>query len=180
MDYIKESLLDIDDLDSQVSYDSTEFKKYIKQFIKDNYGYVSYTISDKPDDDGKFIVDAKSNVSMVHWSKSTSLTNEYFKFGQVKGSFHCRGCKNLTSLEGAPEIVTGTFTCFGCNSLTSLEGAPKEVGGSFGCNDCESLISLEGAPEKVKFNFNCSGCKVQFTEKDVKKYTDVGKEIICQ
>jgi len=58
----------------------------------------------------------------------------------------------LTSLEGAPKVVSGYFYCAD-NKLTSLEGAPKTVG-NFDC--CYNYLkSLEGAPQTVN-NFDCS------------------------
>ena len=113
--------------------------------------------------------------------------------------FSCHGCKSLTSLEGAPKEVNGGFGCSECNSLKSLEGAPKEVGRDFDCSGCKSLKSLQGAPGKVRWAFDCNGCKslkslkgapkevgdsfycvncgTQFTEDDVKKYTNVKENI---
>ena len=46
------------------------------------------------------------------------------------GNFNC-SFNNLTSLEGAPEIVGGNFDCAFNKKLKSLEGCPKEVGGDF-------------------------------------------------
>ena len=76
----------------------------------------------------------------------------------VYESFDCCGCKNLTSLEGAPKEVGGKFDCRWCENLTSLEGAPKDVGGDFDCYGCDNLTSLKGAPEKVGGSFDCSLC----------------------
>ena len=61
---------------------------------------------------------------------------------------------NLTSLEGAPEIVNGSFYCYK-NNLTSLKGAPKEVYGNFNCSHNE-LKNLEYSPEIVNGDFDCS------------------------
>ena len=77
----------------------------------------------------------------------------------VYGSFDCHGCKNLTSLEGAPNVVGGDFDCSECSKLESLEGVPKEVGGSFFCYNCDNLASLDWAPKKVGEYFYCGGCK---------------------
>jgi hypothetical protein len=61
-----------------------------------------------------------------------------------------------------------------------LAGAPIEVLGSFICNGCKSLTSLEGAPKKVGYVFKCFECGVKFTEKDVKKFSDVADKIYCE
>ena len=82
-----------------------------------------------------------------------------FPFGTViDGDFSCLECKELISLEGAPEKVEGCFSCKECPKLTSLVGAPKEVDGFFSCGFCKNLKSLEGAPEKVGRWFACAGC----------------------
>lgn len=60
---------------------------------------------------------------------------------------------SITSLKGAPKIVTGDFDCSE-NRLTSLEFGPEKVGGNYNCNSNE-LISLEGAPKEVGGNFRC-------------------------
>ena len=85
-----------------------------------------------------------------------SLTNGIFQWGEVKGMFNCSH-----------------------NKLKSLKGAPKKVGESFACNYCDSLETLEGAPEEVGGWFNCFKCKTQFTEEDVRKVSNVKKEIHC-
>ena len=72
-----------------------------------------------------------------------------FPFGKVKGDFFCDDCKELISLEGAPEEVDGCFTCRNCKNLKSLEGAPKKVGQWFACAGCDSLTSLEHLPKDV-------------------------------
>ena len=96
---------------------------------------------------------------------------------EVGDFFDCSHCKSLTTLEGAPKEVTGNFECHHCDNLKSLNGAPKEVGWWFGCSECKSLRTLEGAPEKVGNSFDCRGCGIQFTEEDVRKYTNVSRNI---
>ena len=76
-------------------------------------------------------------------------------------------------------MINGGFYCYGCKSLKTLEGAPKEVGDDFNCNNCDALKSLDGAPKKVGGNFFCRACKIQFTEDDVKKVSNVRGEINC-
>ena len=96
---------------------------------------------------------------------------------EVGGSFFCNYCASLTSLEGAPKKVGEVFYCNDCTSLTSLEGAPKKVSGNFYCNYCTSLTSLEGAPKEVGGDFSCGYCKNIFTKEDVKKVSNVKKQI---
>ena len=95
----------------------------------------------------------------------------------VGWGFYCSECDLLTSLKGAPQKVGWSFDCSHCESLKTLEGSPKEVGENFDCSHCESLKTLEGAPQKVGKNFYCINCGTQFTEDDVKKYTNVKKRI---
>ena len=61
------------------------------------------------------------------------------------GWFDCSR-NQLTSLEGAPQIVGGNFNCR-WNQLTSLEGAPQKVGGDFNCRNNLDLHSLDGIGE---------------------------------
>ena len=56
-----------------------------------------------------------------------------------KGDFCC-DYKNLTSLEGAPEVVEGYFSCFN-NPLKTLEGKPRQIGKKFYCNQ-ETLDNI--------------------------------------
>ena len=75
-----------------------------------------------------------------------------YKFGEVKGYFSLRKCKNLTSLKNCPDYVTNLFSCICCPKLDSLEGCPKEVGKNFYCFGCER----DFAEEEVR-----SYCKVK-------------------
>lgn len=86
---------------------------------------------------------------------SSLIENGEFKikFKNINGTFDCSDL-NLTSLEGAPEIVKGDFLCNN-NKLTSLKGAPKQVDG----------------------NFNCSNNRKKFTEEEVKEISNVKGQI---
>ena len=95
-------------------------------------------------------VDVKRSVDIF----GRRLTEIPVKFNKVGGDFYCDNNK-LTSLEGAPEIVSGNFHCQN-NDLTSLDGAPQTVSG----------------------NFHCHNNKVQFTEEDVRKVSNVKGEIV--
>ena len=68
------------------------------------------------------------------------------------GDFICTN-NNLTSLEGAPEIVGGDFDV-GRNRLTLLRWAPQKVWGSFDCGR-NNITSLQWAPQEVWGDFRC-------------------------
>ena len=171
-EYIHEGLLDEGLLD-RVKNKEVNHDALIKEFLKDNYKINgSYTI--KGTKDG-FVVDVKGYIKVIN-KDITSLTNGLFEFGEVSGEFLCSYCKNLTSLEGAPEKVGGTFECYNCKALTTLEGAPEKVGDDFSCRRCESLKSLEGAPKEVG-DFSCVHCQSLTTLKGAPQ--KVGGEFDC-
>ena len=121
----------------------------VKEFLEANYEIKgSYTI--KKTKKG-FTVNVKGD-AYVKNENIAALTNGFFEFG----------------------VVSGNFECYGCKLLRTLEGGPKKVGRGFYCTGCELLTSLEGAPKKVGSIFHCGHCGVQFTEKDVRKYTAPG------
>ena len=169
----------------------------VKEFLETNYEIDgSYTIKDT---NKGFVVDINGDIDVKN-ENIVTLTNEFFKFGVVSGSFDCRGCKSLKTLKGAPQKVSNDFNCSGCDSLKTLIGAPEKVGWDFNCFSCKSLTTLEGAPEKVDGDFYCSHCyklkslkgapkevgggfycrdsEVKFSRDDVKKYTAVTGVII--
>lgn len=80
------------------------------------------------------------------------------KFGYIKGRFLCSHCKELKSLEGAPQYIEGNFVCGKCDQLTSLIGGPEVIKGDYNCNECKNLKSLQGAPKNVWGLFDCDGC----------------------
>ena len=163
-----ESLLDDDDIFLNPEND----KKDIENWIKKNYNVISkLTISDD------FVVSCTRNVTVKNKS-ITSLTNGLFRWGKVDGFFDCGNCKNLKSLEGAPEEVGDHFYCGYCDKLTTLEGAPKIVGSGFYCESCINLKSLEGAPEKVEGVFNCNYCDKLTSLKGASK--NVGGNFECR
>ena len=173
MKSLRESLLDND----LVEKTDNLIRDGILDFLVKNYEG-SYKISEKPNKDDLYEVSCTNRVNIIN-ENITSLTNGYFIWTIVKGSFICHNCNSLKSLEGAPKEVGGSFYCFNCVSLTSLKGAPEKVGGTFDCSYCQSLKTLEGTPKKVEKYFNCSGCAIKFTEDDVKKISNVKKDIIC-
>ena len=162
-----ESLLD----DEDIFYGTNSDKKFIKNWIKDNYKFSGkLTILDD------FIVDC-TGFAYVKNKSITSLTNGLFRWGRVSGNFDCSECDNLTSLEGAPEEVGKGFDCAYCSNLKSLQGAPQSVGGNFYCSHCINLTSLEGAPETVGGKFSCSMCENLKSLKGAPK--KVGLEFFC-
>ena len=169
-EYITEGILDIEDNMENLTEESL-----IEDFIKENYE-IKYEKPQIKKKGNKYIVSTNGTV-VVKNKNITELTNDLFEWGEVEGDFSCKKCTSLKSLEDAPKKVGRDFDCFHCNSLRTLEGAPKEVGRDFDCTECKLLTSLEGAPQKVGGSFNCKDCGVQFTEENVRKYTNA-KEII--
>lgn len=87
------------------------------------------------------IVDVAGSISNDSIEKIIDANGHFkVKFGKVGGAFDCSHCKNLTSLEGAPQKVGGNFNCSSCDNITSLEGAPQKVGGDFKCRYCSKSI----------------------------------------
>ena len=145
-----ESILDVDlDVTDDI------IKDQIKEWIEKNSLSAGVKISNNPDKNGKYVVDAEEVILRVN---SNSLTNDLFVWGKITKYFNC-GHAKITTLEGSPKYVGGFFDCSHCNNLVSLEGAPEEVNGSFNCNCNNNLISLEGAPQKVGRDFFCGHCQ---------------------
>ena len=161
-----ESLLDDDD----VFYDPENDKKGIEEWIKDNY-----RISGKLSISDDLVVDCTGIVSVKN-KAITSLTNGLFRWGKVDGNFTCSFAQ-ITSLEGAPEVVGGSFYCNVCDSLRTLEGAPKEVGWDFDLTNCANLTSLEGAPKKISGSFCCNVCGSLKNLKGAPK--EIGRNFDC-
>ena len=146
---LNESLLD----DEDELFDRND-KTLIELWIKENYK-IRGVLKIHEDKHG-FVVDSGANVEVAN-KDIKSLTNGMFRWGEITGSFNCKNCVNLTSLEGAPQQVSSFFDCYGCIGLMTLEGAPQQVGGWFNCENCVNLTSLKGAPSKCKW-YNCSKC----------------------
>ncbi|MDN7678099.1 hypothetical protein [Burkholderia cenocepacia] len=137
-------------------------KEEISQWL-DKMKIENYSINDDltVDVDGRVVLSGRA------------LTRIPVKFNNVSDSFYCSD-NQLTSLEGAPEMVYGCFYCYnnqlasleGCpqvvrdffcdgNKLTSLEGGPQIVEAAFSCAN-NQLTSLKGAPQAVGRSFSCS------------------------
>ena len=120
----------------------------------------------------------------------------------VEGHFNCSSCECLTSLEYSPEIVGGDYVCFFSPNLKSLKYISKKIGGNveggfcdklesleceyvkikgcFNCSFCNNLKSLKNAPKYVGLDFICTSCGGNFTEEDVKKVSNVKRNIITE
>ena len=87
-----------------------------------------------------------------------------------EGIFDCSH-NNLTTLNGAPEVVGYGFNC-AHNNLTTLKGAPEVVGDSFYCAD-NNLTTLDGAPGVVEGSFYCAYNNLTISKKAPKAGQDV-------
>lgn len=198
--YLKEGLVDWGDDDKLNKSVTNSLKNEIFNLIKANSHDKVYPNKLKFDF-GTTPVTVNYDGDIKYRFNVLSLINELFQWGEVSGNFDCKACyrlenlkgapkkvggnfscvycEGLKSLEGSPEEVGGNFICSECKSLKSLEGSPNKVGGNFSCRDCKSLKTIKGAPKEVGKNFDCSNCGSQFTEDDVKKVSNVKREIFC-
>ena len=111
-----------------------------EEYIKSNYDISGNLTFENVS--GMYTVNCDGDVEVKN--KEIGKLTEGFVWGEVKGNFNCSCCKNLRTLEGAPEIVGGTFDCSWCEKLETLKGAPKEIGGTFNCTWCVNLNTLVG------------------------------------
>jgi hypothetical protein len=169
---LKESILsDMEDTMSVGEVDAA--KAVIDGFISNNYYPVKYTVSKKPNKDGKYVVNSRGNVRLHRTAKS--ITNDIFVWGKCN-IFECNDNEYITNLIGAPRKVVA-FYCKRCPKLESLEGCPEELDiismtGSgiknliglpstydddIDCAACHKLESLEGCPQIVS-SVNVSNC----------------------
>ena len=131
---------------------SDDIKGVIKEFINNLYDCSdSYTISDKPNKDGKYEVSSYGDVKIKKGLTShnvKSLTNGLFVWSTVHGDFRISLMQKLESLDGCPKKVQGTFDVRWSN-IKSLKGCPEYVGEKFMCSYCNYLETLEYAPNYV-------------------------------
>jgi hypothetical protein len=149
-EYVYEGLADWEDdkLNKKISKQTTKaaIKQEIIEWIESNTqdriykNKIKINLSTSP-----ITVDYNGDIRYVR--HATSLTNDIFQWGEVKGYFYCE-FSNITTLEGAPKGVGGNFSCDGCANLESLDGSPERVDGRFNCSYCNSLKSLKGALER--------------------------------
>ena len=128
---------------------TSDQKKFLDQCVEGTWKFNSF----------QGVVDVKGSFDC------SNMGLENFKgirFGTITGYFDCSQ-NNLTSLEGAPEMVgknsRGCLESFDCsyNNLTTLEGGPRLVE-NYDCSH-NNLISLSGAPLILGFyrgQFDCS------------------------
>lgn len=136
--YISESILASSGAGKQKIEE--RYKALLKHFIGLDFDNISFN------DDGT--IDYTGNVFLDRASDGKIP----IKFRKVNGSFICKDC-GLTTLEGAPRVVTRGFICEK-NLLRSLKGGPEEVGLEFYCGH-NMLTSLEHGPQKVGSNYEC-------------------------
>ena len=165
--YLNESLLDDEDVLSGPEKDNA----IIENWIKENFKIKGTLKIDKD-----FTVDCTGDVAVKN-NNITSLTNKLFRWGKVGGYFDCYGCKNLKTLEGAPEVVKVNFSCSYCDDLENLIGSPKRVGANFLGTHCKNLKSLKGSPKWIGGDFECQWCKNLKTLKEGPEF--VGGDFLC-
>ena len=103
----------------------------VKKFIEDNYDFRGDLTFELKDDIYVVTSDANHEWMEVKNKDIETLTNGLFVWGDNKKmTFRCEGCKNLVSLDGAPQECD-LFSCNGCPNLTSLEGAPQKCDGFY-------------------------------------------------
>lgn len=150
-EFLTESIFDIlDNADKSIVED-------IEDFIKNNYKVTGGKLEIEVVDD-KYIVNCRGTVDVINYGIE-SLTNEFFKWGVVLGSFNCQNCRHLKSLEGSPEEVGKNFLCDYCTEIKDLTGAPNYVKGNFYCTFCKALKSFEGDLKRVDGKFYCHNSK---------------------
>jgi stage III sporulation protein SpoIIIAA len=97
-------------------------------------GKMSYTISNKPNRDGKYEIRVKVKkgaelcVNNKYFSETGANTLEakYFILKRVDGKMEISTCP-IINLKGSPEIVNGDYRVAYCSNLQSYEGIPKKV-----------------------------------------------------
>jgi hypothetical protein len=105
--------------------------------ILDDYFWMS--------DDAQVTISEEGLVSVVGGvNMKRSASKLPCGFDVVNGSFFCSD-QGLTTLAGAPRVVTEDFGCHH-NRLTTLEGGPTSVGGKYNCHG-QNVVSLEGLPQ---------------------------------
>ena len=98
----------------------------LAQTVAEEYINTNYIIKGKLTFEnvrGVCIVNCEGGVEVKN--KNIVKLTDGFVQGEVKGKFDYSKCKNLESLEGAPEYVGEDFNYIRCENLKSLEGAQK-------------------------------------------------------
>ena len=98
---------------------------------------------------------------------------------EIIGGLTIESCDKITSLKPLKNSeILRYFICSGCSKLTSLEGAPKMLSGAFACNNCTSLKSLKYAPKET-LDFRCRGCGAEFDQEYIRKEFNAYGLILC-
>lgn len=111
----------------------TEFNKMFSCSIS-KPATMSYTISNKPNRDGKYEIRVKVkkegalciNNKYFNETGANTLEAKYFILKRVDGKMEISTCP-IINLKGSPEIVNGDYRVAYCSNLQSYEGIPKKV-----------------------------------------------------
>lgn len=87
----------------------------------------------------------------------TDLT--FIPWGEIDGNFRISYMPKLTSLKGAPVLVTKRFSIHKCPHLESLDYCTKDIGGAISLEG-NAITSLKGCPKIVNGFLNITGNKL--------------------
>lgn len=160
--YLKESLLD-DDEDIMAVGDDSVIEHSIEQFINDNYdvsGTYKITYDKYDESDSDFVVIVNGDISLKKTSKIEEVTNGFFEFLSVSGSFLIKDKNNIKNLKGMPYSV-GRDVCIYSSKIETLDGISQHIGAKnkYDISKNDYLKSLKGMPEKVDGDINIRDCK---------------------
>ena len=173
--FLRESILDTDDLDARVD------KNIADMWAQENLTG-KYTLRRLKS--GKFKIYGNVILRKYNGTDFGGIV-----IGSLDGSLYVEDCPNLKSLEGLFETwgsgddevkarVTGDIKITNCKSFESLKGIPNYIDGEFACVDCPALKSLEYAPNMVSHVTIIKAGK-KFKETQIKKYFKCATQIMC-
>ena len=153
----------------QYSWSSEDLRKFheiaVRSFIKNNKLSLKDGVYNTPDS--------------VYIYNDILLDGKLpLKFGKIGGSFVCRRCSDLKSLQNAPKYVEKSLDLLYCTSLTSLIGCPQYVGDYFVFDHNNLVTSLQGAPKYVGKDFRCDNISKLNNVDDLPK--TVGGKVIFE
>lgn len=140
MKTIYESIFDVDNNVDDVDV------TVIEKFLSENYG-PGFTISDRPNKDGKYEVTCQSGVVLQN-RNIKSLTNNMFVFTEINGDFEIKNADQIEDLTGSPNIVRGCLAINQCKKLKSLKGISECVGKVY-IDSCPRLKSIDYMPKTI-------------------------------
>lgn len=173
LDYLKESILDVGDLEDSVD------KTIADQWIKDN---IKGQCTLRRLKNGYY--KARGNVVIRNYD------GEFLGgivLDSLEGSLYVEDCPKIKSLDGffarqswgdVKTKVTGDIKITNCKSFESLEGLPNYIDGEFVIMDCPALKSLEGAPE-MACDVTIIKCGKKFTKAQIQKHFKCAIRIMC-